>query len=99
MVGLNFPMESGMSHQDTEGHNGSAPDHQALKHALDWLLNLAPLSIEHFREDCTWTPKALIFAAILWAWSDEKTLTERFSGGRKIVMAMAWLSRRPAKSY
>jgi len=99
MVGLNFPMESGMSHQDTDGHNGSAPHHQALKQALDWLLHLAPLSTVRFREDCTWTPKALIFAAMLWAWSDEKSLTDRFSAARKIVIAMGWLCRRPAKSY
>jgi hypothetical protein len=99
MVGLNFPMESGMSHQDTDGHNGSAPQHQALKQALDWLLNLAPLSTVRFREECTWTPKALIFAAMLWAWSDEKTLTDRFSVGRKIVIAMAIRCQRPAKSY
>ena len=92
-------MESGMSHQDTDGHNGSAPQHQALKQALDWLLHLAPLSTVRFREECTWTPQALIFAAMLWAWSDEKTLTDRFSAGRKIVIAMGWLSRRPAKSY
>jgi hypothetical protein len=99
MVGLNSPMESGMSHQDTDGHNGSAPQHQALKEALDWLLHLAPLATVRFRDQCTWTPKALIFAAMLWAWSDEKTLTERFSAGRKIVIAMGWLCRRPAQSY
>ena len=99
IVVLNFPMESGMSHQDTHGHSGSAPHHQALKQALDWLLNPAPLSNVSFREDCTWTPKALIFAAMLWAWSDEKTLTDRFSVARKIVIAMAIRSRQPAKSY
>ena len=65
MVGLNFPRESGMSHQDTNGHNGSAPQHQALKQALDWLLSVAPLSTVRFREDCTWTPQALIFAAMV----------------------------------
>ena len=52
-----------------------------------------------FREDCTWTPQALIFAAMLWAWSDEKTLTDRFAVARKIVIAMAIRCRRPAKSY
>jgi hypothetical protein len=92
-------MESGMSHQDTDGHIGSAPHHQALKLALDWLLDSAPLSNVRFREECTWTPKALIFAATLWAWSDEKTLTERFAVARKIVIAMAILSQPPAKSY
>jgi hypothetical protein len=88
-----------MSHQDSDDHSGSAPQHHALKQALDWLLNGAPLSNVRFREECTWTPKALIFAAMLWAWSDEKTLTDRFSVARKIVIARAILSRRPAKSY
>jgi hypothetical protein len=88
-----------MSHQDTDGHNGSAPQHQALKQALDWLLDPAPLSTVRFREECTWTPNALIFTAMLWAWSDEKTLTGRFAVARKIVVAMAILARRPAESY
>jgi hypothetical protein len=92
-------MESGMSHQDTVGHTGSAPHHQALNQVLDWLLDPAPLAKVMFRGECTWTPKGLIFTAILWAWSDEKTLTERFCLARKIVIAMAILPRRPAKSY
>ena len=88
-----------MSHQDRDGHNESAPHHQALKQALDWLLGWASLEQVRFREDCTWTPKTLIFAAILWAWSDEKTLTERFAVARKIVIAMAIRCGVPAKSY
>jgi Transposase DDE domain len=92
-------MESGMSHQDRDGHTASTPHHQALKQALDWLLHPARLSDVAFREDCTWTPKGLIFAAILWAWSDEKTLTERFFLARKVVMAMGILTRLPATSY
>ena len=88
-----------MSHQDTVGHTGSAPHHQALNQALDWLLNAASLSNVTFRGECTWAPKALNFTAILWAWSDEKTLTERFALARKVVIAMAILSQPPAKSY
>lgn len=88
-----------MSHQDTVGHTGSAPHHQALNQALNWLLNSASLAHVTFRGDCTWTPKGLIFAAILWAWSDEKTLTDRFSVARKIVCVMAILSGPPARSY
>lgn len=88
-----------MSHQDTVGHNGSAPHHQVLKQALDWLLQSAPLSKVRFCKECTWTPQALIFTAMLWAWSDEKSLTDRFSVARKIVIAMAVLSGPPAKSY
>ena len=88
-----------MSHQDKERYNGSAPQHQALKQALDWLLDSAPLSKVAFREDCKWTPKALIFTAILWAWSDEKTLTDRFATARKIVTTMGILREPPAKTY
>jgi hypothetical protein len=92
-------MESGMSHQDTDRHSGYVPQHQALKQALDWLLNEAPLSNVRFRKDCSWTPKALIFTAILWAWSDEKTLVDRFSVARAIVVAMKILSQPPAETY
>jgi hypothetical protein len=92
-------MESGMSHQDTVGHTGSAAHHQALKRALDWLLASARRSDLTFREDCSWTPKSLIFVAVLWAWSDQKALTERFSHARKVVIAMGILERAPAATY
>ena len=92
-------MGSGMSHQDRDGHTASAPHHQALKQALDRLLDSARLSDVAFRGDCSWTPKGLIFTAILWAWSDEKTLTERFFLARRVVMAMGILTRLPATSY
>lgn len=37
--------------------------------------------------------------AILWAWSDEKSLTKRFSHARKVVIAMDILARIPAATY
>jgi len=88
-----------MSHQDTDVLTDSSPHHQALMQALDWLLGSAQLSQLRFREDCSWTPKSLIFVAILWAWSDLKSLTERFFHARKIVMVMGILARRPATTY
>jgi Transposase DDE domain len=95
----NNPMESGMSHQDTDVLSVSKPHHQALKQALDWLLNSTTLSGLAFRSDCTWTPKSFVFVAILWAWSDEKTLTDRFFHARKVVMAMIGLTGESARSY
>jgi hypothetical protein len=92
-------MESGMSHQDTDGHTGSAAHHQALALALDWLLASASLSDLAFRGDCSWTPKGLIFSAILWSWSDEYALTQRFFHARKVVIAMKVFSRVPAATY
>jgi hypothetical protein len=99
IVGLNYPRESGMPHQDTDGHTAPAPHHQALKQALDWLLPSAPLSDLTFRRDCTWTPKNLIVTALLWAWSDERSLTERFSLARKVLIAMSPPVTPPATSY
>jgi hypothetical protein len=88
-----------MSHPDTDGHTVPAPHHQALKQALDRLLTASRLSDLEFRQECTWTPKGLIFTAILWAWSDEKTLTDRFFLARKVVVARAILARIPATTY
>lgn len=88
-----------MSHQDTDGLTGSALNHQALKQALDWILASAKLSGLAFRGDCSWNPQALIFTALLWTWSDEKTLTKRFFLARKIVVVMGILTRVPATSY
>jgi Transposase DDE domain len=88
-----------MSHQGTDRLTCSTPHHQALKRSLDWLLASARLSDLAFREDCSWTPKSLIFVAILWAWSDEKSLTKRFSHARKVVIAMDILARIPAATY
>src|SRR5438270_2489471 len=92
-------MESGMSHQDTDGLTGSTPHHQALKAALDRLLASARLSDLSFRGDCSLTPRGLAVMAILWAWSDEKSLTQRFFHARKVVMAMGILPRIPAATY
>src|SRR4051812_24082978 len=83
-----LPRESGMSHQGTDGLTCPTPHHQALRRALDWLLAAASLSDLTIRGECSWTPKGLIFVAILWAWSDEKSLTRRFSHARKVVIAM-----------
>src|SRR5262245_8952814 len=55
-----------------------------LKLALDWLLGQS-LAKERFREDCTWSPLHLAAAALLWAWSDESTFTERFFSARAVV--------------
>jgi hypothetical protein len=52
-----------------------------------------------FRAECTWTPETLVFAALLWAWSDEKTLIERFTVARKIIINRYAEQPEPAGSY
>jgi IS4 transposase len=41
----------------------------------------------------------LIFAALFWAWSDEKTLVERFTTSRKIIINLFGEQQEPAGSY
>ena len=48
---------------------------------MQWWMAGVSLGGIAFRPDCTWTPETLVFAGLLWAWSDEKTLIERFSHG------------------
>lgn len=71
-----------MSHQDQDGrvrYNAAY-----LQVALQWLVGKSLAGIA-FREDCTWLPVQLASAALLWVWSDEITLGERFVTARKIT--------------
>lgn len=88
-----------MSHRGTDCPDDPATNLQTLGRALDWLLATADCSALRFQRDCSWTPRALIHAAILWAWSDETALTRRFSLARKVVAELAGLPRPPAATY
>jgi hypothetical protein len=70
-----------------------------LQQCLRWLLTGIDWTGIKFRADCRWTPKALASAALLWAWSDEQTLGERFRTVRKIAMRLAGEQQQLAKSY
>lgn len=88
-----------MAHQD-QGRKGSSCSHaHDLQQAMEWLLEGASLDEIKLRVDCTWTQKALIFVALLWAWSDEKGLIERFSAARKIIIDRFAEQQQPAGSY
>ena len=41
----------------------------------------------------------LVFAAVLWVWSDESTLAKRFTAARKLVMKMFPGQKKPGTSY
>jgi Transposase DDE domain len=88
-----------MPHQDLTRPTASAYHHQDLKRVLDWLLDPADFSAARFRDLCTWTPRGLVAAALLWAWSDEATLTERFEAARKIAIRTLGLSTLTAQTY
>ena len=89
-----------MPHQD----HGSMADRNAVNHktlgaVMAWLLTPSVFSTVQFQKDCTWSPLRLAMAAIFWAWSDEKTLRDRFSTARKIIIKMFPRQSEPAGTY
>jgi hypothetical protein len=66
-----------MSHRDKDCRTGSKTFAQELSTAIQWLLGTLDLRGVKLRKDCTWSVKALISAALLWAWSSETALTQR----------------------
>ena len=88
-----------MPHQDPILPTEPAAHHQDLRLVLDWLLADADFSGVRFRDLCTWTPQSLAGVALLWAWSAEAALTERFAAARKVAVVTLGLSTPTATTY
>jgi Transposase DDE domain len=88
-----------MPHQDLILPTEPNAHHQDLKVVLDWLLAGTDFSDARFRDICTWTPGSLTCAALLWAWSGEAALTERFTAARTIAVVTLGLSTLTATTY
>lgn len=88
-----------MSHQDQGRSKGSVFHFQALKEAISWLWQDIELGDLRLRDDCTWSAKALATAALLWSWSDELTLGDRFRKARQIACKVLAIRKAPASSY
>ena len=88
-----------MRHQDRVSavdERGHAND---LWVVLRWITAHINWSRINWRAECTWTPRGLACAAMLWAWSDEQTLTDRFCIARKIIGSLLGEQEEPASSY
>jgi IS4 transposase len=88
-----------MPHQDQGREDAGRTHADDLYQALRWLLRGVSWPGIKLREDCSWSPLQLVYAALLWAWSDEKTLVERFATSRKIIIRLFPGQPQPAKSY
>jgi hypothetical protein len=79
-----------MSHRDFRAKASAEPTLQidSLRRALARLLNGADFDGVRFRDDCRWVPRSLVAAALLWAWSDEATLVERFETAVRIALRL-----------
>lgn len=88
-----------MAHQD-QGRQGAAQSGaEELFRAQRWITARIDWSGITLRKDCTWTAWKLACTALLWAWSDEKTLIERFVTARKITCYGHAGQDEPATSY
>lgn len=76
-----------MSHQDQHAQDVRR-NSVYLWQVLQWLLAGVDFSGVRFRQDCSWTPKWLVSAALLWAWSAESTLGERFCCAQRLVLEL-----------
>ena len=88
-----------MPHQDQGREDAGRSHADDLHQALRWLLQGVSWAGIKFRDDCSWSPLKLVYAALLWAWSDEKTLVERFATSRKIIIRLFPGQAEPAASY
>lgn len=70
-----------------------------LRAALQWLLGGIDWSAIRLRKDCTWTPRLIATAALLWAWSDELTLVDRFVTVRRITLHLFLPDTDVARTY
>jgi hypothetical protein len=88
-----------MSHQDRVRKVAECSHAHDLQAVLRWLLSGVSWSGIALRKDCTWTPTTLAYAGLLWAWSDERTLCERFQIARNIITYLFGKQFEPASSY
>lgn len=70
-----------MPHQDP-GRSISAP---AVRTALDWLSTPGMFVGLSFRRECRWNPERLVQATLLWAWSEETSLVDRFFVAQQVI--------------
>lgn len=88
-----------MSHQAQGRDSGSRDHHQDLKRALRWLLKGARFSGVAWRDDCQWSICGVVMTAILWAWSGETSLGDRFGQAQKVGRKMLGSKEVPKVSY
>lgn len=88
-----------MAHQDQGWKQKQCSHAHDLQQALRWLLGGVSLIGIAFRGDCTWQQQSLVYVGLMWAWSDEKTLIDRFRTARKIIIHLFPEQSEPAESY
>lgn len=74
-----------MSHRDQDSVTSPGTNAQAILSAMEDLWSNVDWSGVQFRKDCQWSVRGLVMAALVWAWSSNRTLTGRFARSLRIV--------------
>ena len=88
-----------MSHQDLCRDSGSKTHASELYHMFRWLVADHCFENLSCRNDCSWSPRSLAFAALLWTWSDYSRLGDRFEHALQVLQMVSRSSRAPRVSY
>jgi hypothetical protein len=88
-----------MPHQDLGLESEGTKFGEQLREAVRWLVTPDAFAGIEFRKDCTWSPWLFVAAAMVWAWSGEPTLTERFETARSVVQEAFAVQHKIAGSY
>ena len=74
-------------------------NHVSLRDALKWAMPANIFAACRVGVNVSWKARILTFAAVLWVWSDERTLGKRFVTARKLVIKMFRWQEEPGTSY
>lgn len=88
-----------MSHQDPMRKSAADTHAAELYQVFQWLTPARCFQSIQFRRDCAWTPRMLVFAALLWSWSDFSKLGRRFQQSLKIIRGLFKKQHVPEVSY
>jgi len=88
-----------MSHRDGRCRNSSGGSTQELSKAFAWILSGIRWNGVKLRADCGWTVRALVTAALLWAWSSETALKERLRQAIGVARTIWGTAVAPSTSY
>jgi hypothetical protein len=87
-----------MSHQDSHARGMRLNSADLLK-ALQWLTGGTDWSAVRMRSESSWKPQWLAWAAMLWALSNETTLTERFFFAQRLIRHLQGECAKVSTSY
>lgn len=87
-----------MSHQDRHARGVQTNSADLLK-ALQWLTRGVDWSEISLRKESSWAPQWLAWTAIVWAWSNESTLGERFACAQRLIQHLQNAAPKKSTSY